>query len=193
MLSKLKKLRGFMSWIVFALFPNSEVAWAALAGLAIALVQFFQDRRRGTPLDAMVLDVATLFFFGVLSVTGFAAPHLPLGAWSSPLSFGWLAITAWGSIVLRQPFTLAMARQRVGREIWEQPAFVRSQFALTRLWAIIFTLTTALLAVCVPTHQSTVVTLTVRFGMLALGAHLTSRHIKESRRGMAVAAPARTT
>jgi hypothetical protein len=76
-MSTLKRLRGFLSWIVFALFPNSMVAWAALAGLIISLVLSVQDRRRGIKLDALVLDVATLFFFAVLSVAAFAAPHAP--------------------------------------------------------------------------------------------------------------------
>jgi hypothetical protein len=186
-MSKLNKPRGFLSWIVFALFPNSEVAWAALAGLTIALVLFVQDRRRGIPLEAMALDVATLFFFGVLGITAFADPHAPLGTWSSTLSFGWLAVTAWGGIALGQPFTLGMARQRVAREIWEQPAFKRAQTGLTGLWAVIFTITAALLAVCVPTHQGAMVTLTIRFGMLTIGAVLTSRHIKASRQGRVAA------
>jgi hypothetical protein len=187
-MSVLKKLRGFLSWIVFALFPNSMVAWAALAGLAVSLVLFVQDRRRGIKLDALVLDVATLFFFAVLSVAAFADPRAPLGAWSSPLSFGWLALVAWGSIAIGQPFTLGMARRRVGRDIWGQPAFRRSQTALTRLWAIDFTLITLALAVCVTTHQSTIFTLVIRIGGLAIGAHQTARHIKASQQRVAAAA-----
>jgi hypothetical protein len=74
------------------------VAWAAIAGLAVSLVLFAQDRRRGIKLDALVLDVATLFFFAALSVAAFADPCAPLGAWSSALSFGWLGLVAWGSI-----------------------------------------------------------------------------------------------
>jgi hypothetical protein len=186
--SKLKILRGYMSWIVFALFPNSEVVWAALAGLTIALVLFVLDRRSGIPLDALVLDVSTLFFFAVVGITAFAAPHVPLGTWSGALSFGWLAITAWGSIALQQPFTLGMARQRVTREISEQPAFKQSQTALTRLWAIVFTATTVLLVVCDATHQGTVLSLTARLAGLGTGAYLTSRHIKASRQRMAASA-----
>ena len=189
MVGKLKELRGFLSWIVFAVFPNSAVAWAAPAGLAVALVLFVQDRRRGTPLDALVLDIATMCFFAALSATAFAAPHAPLGSWSSALSFGWLAVTAWGSIALRQPFTLGMARQRVAREISEQPAFKQSQTVLTRLWAIVFTAATVLLVVCVATHQGTVLSLTVRVAGLVIGVRLTSRHIKASRQRMAASAP----
>lgn len=147
-MSVLHKLRGFLSWIVFALFPNSMVAWAAFAGLAVSLVLFVQDRRRGIKLDALVLDVAALFFFATLSVAALADPRAPLGAWSSALSFGWLALVAWASISIGQPFTLGMARRRVGRDIWTQPAFKRSQTALTRMWAPNFTLITLALAVC---------------------------------------------
>jgi hypothetical protein len=76
----------------------------------------------------------------VLSVAAFADPHAPLGAWSGTLSFGWLGIIAWGSIAIGQPFTLGLARRRVDRDIWNRPAFKQSQAALTRLWAVVFTL-----------------------------------------------------
>lgn len=180
-MSALKRVRGFLSWIVFALFPNSMVAWAALTGLVISLVLFVQDRRRGIKLDALVLDAATLVFFAALSVAAYADPRAPVGLWSSTLSFGWLGVIAWGSLAIGQPFTLGMARRRVERDIWAQPAFRQSQFALTRLWAIVFTLIALALIACVLAHQSTVVTLTVRVAGLAIGAHLTSRHIKAAR------------
>lgn len=180
-MSRLKGLRGFARWIVFALFSNSMVAWAALAVFAVSLVLFVRDRRRGVKLDALVLDVATLIFFAALSVAAFADPRAPLGAWSSPLSFGWLALVAWGRIAIGEPFTLGMARRRVGRDVWGQPAFRRSQIALTRLWVVIFTFITLALAVCVSEHQSTLLTLAVRLGGLAVGAHLTARHIRRSR------------
>lgn len=186
--SKVKGVRGFLSWIVFALFPNSEVAWAALAGLAVALVLFIQDRRRGVPLDALILDISTLIFFAATGAAGFADPHAPLGNWSSALSFGWLAITAWGTIALRQPFTLGLARQRVPREVWGRPAFRQSQLELTRLWAVLFTVLAALLAVCTGTHQGTLLGLSIRLAALSIGAHLTSRHIKASRLRMAAVA-----
>ena len=187
-LNKLKKLRGFMGWIVFAVFPNSEVAWAALAGLLVALVLLVQDRRRRIPFDALVLDIATMCFFAALSATAFAAPHASLGNWSSALSFGWLALTAWGGIALRQPFTLGIARQRVSREISEQPAFKQSQIGLTRLWAVVFTVITILLVACNATHQGTALTLAVRVAGLAVGAFLSSRRIKASRQRMAATA-----
>jgi hypothetical protein len=178
-----------LSWIVFSVFPNSMVAWAALAGLVISLVLFVQDRRRGIKLDALILDVATLFFFTALSVAAFADRHAPLGAWSSALSFGWLAIVAWGSIAIGHPFTLGMARRRVAREVSEQPGFKRSQTALTRMWAVVFTIITLALCVCVPEHVSTWVTIIVRFGGLAVGAHLTARHIKAAQQHATASAP----
>lgn len=188
-MSKLKNLRGFTSWIVFALFPNSEVAWAALAGLGITLVLLAVDRRGGIPLDALVLDVSTLVFFAALAGVAFAAPHAPLGTWSSALSFGWLGVTAWGSIPLGRPFTLGMARRRVSRDLFEQPAFRRAQTSLTRLWAIVFTTVAAVLAVCDAAHMGTVLTVTVRIAGLGVGAHLTSRRIKVARQHQAAALP----
>jgi hypothetical protein len=106
------------------------------------------------------------------------------------LSFGWLAITAWGSIALRQPFTLGIARQRVPREISEKPAFKKSQTSLTRLWAIVFTAIAVLLIACDAAHQGSALTLTVRVAGLGVGAFLSSRQIQASRQRMAASTPA---
>ena len=111
-MSKVKNLRGFMSWIVFALFPNSEVAWAALAGLGITVVLLAVDRRGGIPLDALVLDVSTVVFFAALAVAALTAPHAPLGTWSGALSFGWLGSPPGG------------VSRSLGRSRWVWPAAV---------------------------------------------------------------------
>jgi hypothetical protein len=47
---------------------------------------------------------------------------------------------------------------------------------------------TAALAVCVSAHQSTVLTLAIRLGGLAIGAYLTARRIRAARQRMVVAA-----
>lgn len=189
-MSKLRHMRGFLAWIVFIIFPNSAVAWGALAGLAVAMVLLIQDRREGTAWDALVLEASTLFFFAALSASAFAAPRAQLGIWGSTLSFGWLALTAWGSIALRQPFTLGIARQRVSREVSERPEFQHTHVALSRLWAIAFTVLAAVLAVCVAAHQGTAVTLAVRVAGLGIPAYLTFRLIKAARLRMAASAPA---
>jgi hypothetical protein len=188
-MARLKYLRGYLSWIVFALFPNSAVTYAALAGLLVALLLFLQDRRRSVPWSAQVLDVSTMFFFLALSISAAAAPHAPLGTWSSMLSFGWLALTAWGSLAFGHPFTLGMALQSVTPEVAARPEFRRSHFGLTRLWAVAFTLIAAALALCDAAHQGAALTLAVRLIGLGVPAYLTARHVKGARARIAAAAP----
>lgn len=83
-----------------------------------------------------------------LTVLAFAAPQSPLHPYTDTASFGWLALTAWGSLAIRRPFTLGIARLSTPREYWDTPQFMRINVVITTVWAAAFTLTAAAVAVC---------------------------------------------
>jgi hypothetical protein len=49
-----------------------------------------------------------------------------------------LLLIVLASIVLRQPFTLQYAREKVAREFWGSSEFVRVNYVLTAAWACAF-------------------------------------------------------
>ncbi len=141
-------LRGFIPWIVFGIVSSFDWRWAALAALLSGLVLLGKGRRAGVAADAQILDVGTLIYFVGLAIVAFAVPHSPLEHYDGALSFGWLALTAWGTLAVGKPFTLGIARRQTPREVWERPEFLRINVVITLAWATAFTLTCAVLAAC---------------------------------------------
>jgi hypothetical protein len=42
------------------------------------------------------------------------------------------------SIAVRRPFTLQCAREQVAAELWNSPVFVRTNYVITVVWALVF-------------------------------------------------------
>jgi hypothetical protein len=143
-------LRGFIPWIVFAAMPSKDLKVAALVALAVAAVLFRRQRRRGVDTDALILEIGTIAFFAVLAAVAYALPHVTAEIpYTGALSFAWLAVIAWGSLIASHPFTLGIARQSVPQEMWHSPQFMKVNVVITAVWAVFFTLTAAAVAACV--------------------------------------------
>ncbi|MFE0626633.1 hypothetical protein ACFW3D_06635 [Streptomyces sp. NPDC058864] len=141
-------LRSFLPWIAFAVVAT-EADWryGALAGLVLSAGLVARERRAGRPADRFVVELSSGAFFALLAALAFAAPHSPLEPYNTALSLGWLALTAWGSLAVRKPFTLGIARSMVPSAVWDNPVFLRTNVIITAVWAASFTVNAALLAV----------------------------------------------
>ncbi|WP_042416503.1 hypothetical protein [Streptacidiphilus anmyonensis] len=145
-------LRGFVPWIVSAAVSPADWRWGAIGGLLSGLVLLLQDRRRGVGGDALVLETSSVVYFAVIGAVAVAAPHSALSHHTDVLSFTWLAVTAWGSLAVRRPFTLGIAKRQTPREYWDTPAFVRVNDAVTGAWGAGFTFIGVALVVCGAVH-----------------------------------------
>lgn len=133
-------LRSFAPWIIYAI-STARLDWrvCALLGLVIAVGLVAWELSTGKQLDSSVIEVSAAVFFGLVSVIAFAAPDAPVHENLLALSSIWLALTAWGSLAIRRPFTLGIARTMVEPEHWDNPAFRRTNVVITMVWAISFT------------------------------------------------------
>lgn len=83
--------------------------------------------------------------WGGLLFFGFALLTVPVmnNAWVMQhlgvLSHGTLASFTWASILLKKPFTLEYAKQRVEPSVWTQPSFIRKNNIITGVWGTAFT------------------------------------------------------
>jgi hypothetical protein len=115
----------------------SSVDWrigvcaAAAAALLLAV-----DQRRKHDLD--LLTSVTCVFFVVMAVIALVTPHSGLHRWTPALSAGALAIIAAGSLAVRQPFTLAIARRTTPEQFWNTPQFMHINVVITEVWALSF-------------------------------------------------------
>ncbi|MDT0466901.1 hypothetical protein [Streptomyces gibsoniae] len=141
-------LRGFIPWIVAGVVSSFDWRWGALGGLVSGLLLLGQDRRRGVDLDALILESSTVAYFVVVGAVAVAQPHSALAKHTDVVSFGWLAATAWGTLAIRRPFTLGIARRQTPREYWDMPEFIRVNNHITSAWGAGFTFIGVSLAVC---------------------------------------------
>lgn len=156
-------LRGFAPWIVFAALAAVDWRLGVLAGLVTAVGAILYARRTQS-LDALLLDLGAVVFFLVLGVIGLADPDSPVRGWAGTLSLAWLALIAWGSLTVRRPFTLGIARQSTPRQMWTNPVFYRVNVVITAVWAATFTAITVADTIVHLTHAGTTATVAVYAG-----------------------------
>jgi hypothetical protein len=142
-------LRSFLPWIVYAVISGNSASskqWGSVAALAVAVFVVLHQLRNGRQPDAQIIEIGSAVFFAALALLAYAAPHSTLLSYSAALSSGALAVIAWGSLAIRRPFTLGIARQQVPREFWQQPLFIRTNVVITTVWAASFTVGAGVLA-----------------------------------------------
>ncbi|MBB5119767.1 hypothetical protein AF335_12555 [Streptomyces eurocidicus] len=138
-------LRGFIPWIVFAAVSSAGWQWGAVTALVAALVLLVQDHKAGIGGDSLILERSTVVFFAALSALAFAVPHSGLREYGGPLSAGWLALTAWVTVIVGRPFTTGIAKRHAPPEAWGHPLFRRINVVISSVWAAAFTLSAAAL------------------------------------------------
>lgn len=141
-------LRGFIPWIIAGVVSSFDWRWGAIAGLVSGLLLLLQYRFRGVGLDALILEISTVAYFVVVGAVAVADPGSALADHTDVISFGWLAATAWGTLAIRRPFTLGIAKRQTPPEYWDMPEFVRVNNHITSAWGAGFTFIGVSLAVC---------------------------------------------
>ena len=176
-------LRGFLPWIVFAILSTrGESRWGALAGLVLATVLLIVERRRGRGWDQVVIETSSALFFAGLALAAFTISPAPLGDYGPAVSLGWLALTAWGSLAIRKPFTLGIARTMAPPEVWQSPLFYRVNAVLTTVWATGFSGTSlTLVALLRLAPHATVAVIAVKLLGFVLPAAFTAYYPKAVR------------
>jgi hypothetical protein len=160
----MRGLLGFLPWIVYAVIATGdEWRWGAITGLVIALALVGVDRRTGKAWDEMVIETSAVIFFAGLTALSLADPHSSLTPYGPALVNVWLAGTAWGSLAIRKPFTLGIARTMAPREVWETPRFHRVNVVITAVWAAAFTVAASSLTLVLSlSPHATAVVVTVK-------------------------------
>ncbi|NUT97545.1 MAG: hypothetical protein HOY78_36530 [Saccharothrix sp.] len=185
----LRYVRTFLPWIAFAvLSTNGEARWGALVGFVVACGLVVLDRRAGRPWDALVLEISSAAFFGALAAVALTVTPAPFGDFGPAVAVGWLALTAWGTLAIRRPFTLAIARTMVPAEVQGSPVFYRVNAVITTVWAVAFTLNSGLLGLLLAVApHATVAIVAVKVCGFAIPAVFTVAYSKAvaARRGPA--------
>ncbi len=129
---------AFAPFVVFALIDRLMGSTAGLvAGVIASAVLLIRDRL--TPgRSPKILEIGTFVLFGGLAL--YAVIFNP--TWSVIgvrlcVDSGLLLIVL-ASMAARRPFTLQYAREQVSADLWESPAFIRTNYVITAAWAVAF-------------------------------------------------------
>lgn len=147
-------LLAFSPFVAFVIIERTVGTSAGLAaGALVAAVLLARDFLSGKR-RVKILEVGTFLLFGALALYSFSSG----ASWSVPavrlLVDSGLFLIVLASIVLRQPFTLQYAREKVAPHLWDSPDFVRMNYAITFAWALAFAAMVA--ADLLMTYSSTV-------------------------------------
>ncbi|WP_326837812.1 hypothetical protein VSH64_23525 [Amycolatopsis rhabdoformis] len=133
-------LKSFVPWIGFAIVSTqADWRWSGVVGVLLAGGLLLVERGRGKAWDTLIIELSAVVFFALLSIYAFTDPASPLHDYVGASSDAWLALTAWGSVAIRRPFTLGIARTMAPPEVWDHPFFRRVNVIITSVWAASFT------------------------------------------------------
>lgn len=140
-------LFGFVPWMVFSeLYASTtkEIIEASLAALATMVILDWHQLKKG-----FWLPLASAIYFILVALNGifdffpWAITH-PAAVINLAL-----AIIVWLSLIMKRPFTLQYAREEVEVAFWKSPLFIKTNYYLTLMWAIMMTVS-ALPSVFIP-------------------------------------------
>lgn len=138
-MSFLKLLLVFAPWLSFLIIAHGSLfrlKLGLIVALALSVVMGIARLHRG-----VILWAGLVFFaYATAAVTLFddmwAAQHMGV------LANGALAVSTWLTVVLKKPFTLAYAREHTDPALWSSPLFIRTNFIITSVWGLAFTVNT---------------------------------------------------
>jgi hypothetical protein len=175
-------LLAFAPFIVFAIVDrlvDPTVGLLAGAGTAAVMLSKTVVLAGKSP---KVMDLGTLVLFGSLGVYSLLLrPEWSIITVRLLVDCGLLAIVLI-SVAIGQPFTLQYAREKVEATRWADPAFVRSNYVITLVWALAFAIMVgADLVMLLMPHVPLWVGITATVSALVSAVHFTSwypRHIR---------------
>ena len=134
---------GLAPWIAMSLLAGpGRFELAVGVAFAISLVVVIVGRMGGG--SWKILELSDITFFTLVGILGLLVSQSTLDAldnWSGEMSNVALTLIAFGSILFRQPFTLQYAREEAPRELWDNPAFIRTNYVITAFWGGAFLVT----------------------------------------------------
>ena len=136
-----KMLLSFAPWISFLIISSGSLFRLKLGIIVAAIltvVMAVTKLHRG-----VIMWVGILFFcYAIVAVVllndMWAVRHMGV------LANGALAAGTWAGLVFKRPFTLEYAREHTDPALWETPLFLCTNYLLTGVWAVVFSINAAM-------------------------------------------------
>jgi hypothetical protein len=133
-------LVGLAPWIIYTLVEGEgRLEISAAIAFGVSLMLLLVGWIRGS--SPKLLEFSDVAFFGALAIFVALASdstHDWLELWSGEVANTALVVIALGSILIRNPFTLAYAKEETPESLWDNPGFLRTNYVLTWVWVVAF-------------------------------------------------------
>lgn len=170
----LQLLYGFLPWILFAAIFGKNGKDSLIAIIVALIVCIKTERvhlRKGFILSwGTISYFALLFFLVVVAKIPWVIDN------TSMLSNLALALIAWISLFIGQPFTLQYAREQTPKQIWHTQGFIKVNQILTTVWGIIFLFSVLLhyIRIYIPQSEALLYPI-LSYGSIILGLWITKK------------------
>lgn len=134
--SFLKMLLAFLPWIAFLFIAHGSL-FRLKIGLVVALV--ISVAMGISRLHRGVILWGGLIFFAYATLAIVAFENMWMVKYMGIIASGVLATATWLTVILKKPFTLDYARVHTDPSLWDSPLFIRTNFFLTSVWGVTFT------------------------------------------------------
>ncbi|HDQ74110.1 MAG TPA: SCP2 sterol-binding domain-containing protein [Chloroflexi bacterium] len=128
---------GFTPWIIYwVLAGMGHTTPAILFGLAVSLGI---NGYRLVNCKVKIMDAVSLIFLAIAAFVTLLLRSDVLVFYGGVLSDTTLALMAWGSLLLGNPFTYDYAKEDWDESFWDDPLFVKTNQIVTAVWGVVFT------------------------------------------------------
>lgn len=132
-------LKGFLPWILYSVFYGQNTK-QFITAILVALISSFIFNWKEVK-GKFVLTWVTLIYFALLLMLTLTTHWAWLQNETWLISNIVLALMAFGSYLIKQPFTFQYAKLETEEKYWKNPVFIEINNILTNIWGIIFLLT----------------------------------------------------
>ena len=171
---------SFAPWLVLKIVsilpladPLTMLKAALVIAFAISLYQSLRSKVRGFIFWGTILFFSFSLVTVVLMSNMWVVGHLGLLAQLN------MNVIAWGSMLVRRPFTIDYAKQSVPQEFWSNPRFLRKNYLITGVWGVYFLLGLASAEIRVYEPQMSHVLLEILDNASMIGAMLFTCHMSK--------------
>jgi putative sterol carrier protein len=128
---------AFLPWILYwVLAGMGHTTAAILLGFGVSLAI---NGYRFAVRKVKILDVVSLVFLSIATLVTLVLRSDFMVFYGGVLSDTTLALMAWGSLIIGNPFTYDYAKEDWDKAFWDNPIFIKTNQIITAAWGVIFT------------------------------------------------------
>jgi all-trans-retinol 13,14-reductase len=134
---------GNFNWIAWAAYIALAVIghwrWALLAGaIVMAVIIAIEYRHQAVKIP----DATALAFFALMLALSTAIGTWLISGYNVLIVWAMFGLVFWTTIAIGFPFTLQFSREQTPPAVWDEPIFIRTNYQISLLWALIATVNT---------------------------------------------------